>query len=325
MSVNLDSISEADLDRELRRRRREQAIAQHRADFPVQGPMFGPTRDDYKRVLVERRMSVRRKQLRAQALAAADKAKAMFLNPDVPEAELISRSDLAMWQIRDFDTATAHLVGAYSESAGRSGQDDIDKLTAIEFSATLYPQGVTGPTGHASLKLVACQALNASRMIGETDANGDWHPTTHTETRRDGSTFKRYVTEQMNQVGDVHQLDGGDRVIVAVAVDDAFHVIHASKRWLDMSKASSVSLFGKIYPNRKIPRRGRRFFYEPVAYIRCTSADDAAELAWRWASEDRLTDDDSTQHAAPSDIGPDFLRPNRPSRALREARAKANG
>ena len=301
MTVNLDSISEADLDRELRRRRREQAIAQHRADFPVQGPMFGPTRDDYKRVLVERRMSVRRKQLRAQAIAAAER--------------------VAVWDVPAFSAVAT----GDAEHDGRSRQDDIDKLTAIEFAATLYPQGVAGPTGKPSLKLVACQALNASRMIGEIDADGEWQPTTHTETRRDGSTFKRYVTEQMNQVGDVHQLDGGDRVIVAVAVGDAFHVIHASKRWLDMSKASSVSLFGKIYPGRNIPRKGRRFFYEPVAYIRCTSADDAEDLAWRWASEDRLTEDDSAQHAAPSDIGSDFLRPNRPSRALQQARAKVHG
>mgnify|MGYP005994128909 CR=1 FL=1 len=318
MTVNLDSISEADLDRELRRRRREQAIAKHRADFPVQGPMFGPTRDDYKRVLVERRMSVRRKQLRAQAIAAAER--------------------VAVWDVPAFSAVAT----GDAEHDGRSRQDDIDKLTAIEFAATLYPQGITGPTGKASLKLVACQALNASRMIGEADANGDWQPTTHTETRRDGSTFKRYVTEQMNQVGDMHQLDGGDRIIVAVQVGwqhetpvdlgdecppahPVYHVIHATKRWLDMSQASAVSMFGKVYPNRNIPRKGRRFFYEPVAYIRCTSADDAAELAWRWASEDRLTDDDSTQHAAPSDIGPDFLRPNRPSRALQQARAKANG
>lgn len=279
MTVNLDSISDVDLGHELRRRRREHAVAQYRAAFPVQGPMFGPTRDDYKRVLVERRMAVRRTQLRAQAIAAADKAQ-------------------AMWQIRDFDTATAHLVGASSESAGRSGQDDIDAITAIAFAATEYAPGLVGPTGKDSLKLIAAQALNHSRMHGEYDAQGEWQPTTHTEARRDGSYFKRYVTEQPFQVSDVHQLDGGDRVVVAVSMFGAdYHVIHAHKRWLDMSKASSVSLFGKIYPKRRIPRQGRRFFYEPVAYIRCTSADDAAELAWRWASEDRLTDDDSAQLA----------------------------
>lgn len=278
MKVNLDSISDVDLEHELKRRRREHAVATYRAAFPVKGPVFGPTRDDYKRVLVDRRMAVRRKQLRAQAIAAAGKAQ-------------------AMWDVRDFDTATAHLVGASSESAGRSGQDDIDAITAIAFAATEYAPGLVGPTGKPSLKLVACQAMNASRMIGEYDAQGEWQPTTHTEARRDGSYFKRYVTEQPHQVSDVHQLDGGDRVIVAVEVGDDYHVIHANKRWLDMSKASSVSLFGKIYPKRRIPRQGRRFFYEPVAYIRCTSADDAAELAWRWASEDRLTDDDSAQHA----------------------------
>ena len=279
MTVNFDSISDVDLEHELRRRRREQAVAQYRADFPVQGPVFGPTRDDYKRVLVERRMSVRRKQLRAQAIAAADKVQ-------------------AMWDIRDFDTATAHLVGDAAESAGRSGQDDIDDITAIAFAATEYAPGLVGPTGKDSLKLIAAQALNHSRMHGEYDAQGEWQPTTHTEARRDGSYFKRYVTEQPYQVSDVHQLDGGDRVVVAVDMFGAdYHVIHAHKRWLDMSKESSVSLFGKIYPKRRIPRQGRRFFYEPVAYIRRTSADDAAELAWRWASEDRLTDDDSEQHA----------------------------
>lgn len=287
MTVHTDTIpdpdfewaSDAQLEAEVRRRRRAAAAAQWVAHFPVGGPVFGPTRDDYKRVLVERRMSVRRKQLRAQAIAAADRAR-------------------GMWNIADFDTATAHLVGDAAECRGRSGQDDIDAMTAIAFSATEYAPGLVGPTGNDSLKLIAAQALNHSRMHGEYDAQGEWQPTTHTEARRDGSYFKRYVTEQPFQVSDVHQLDGGDRVVVAVDMfGDDYHVIHAHKRWLDMSKASSVSLFGKIYPKRRIPRQGRRFFYEPVAYIRCTSADDAAELAWRWASEDRLTDDDSAQHA----------------------------
>ena len=64
-------------------------------------------------------------------------------------------------------------------------------------------------------------------MIGETDESGEWQPTYHVETRRDGSTFRRYVTEQMHQVSEVHQLDGGDHcrrihVIVAVEVAGAF-------------------------------------------------------------------------------------------------------
>lgn len=202
----------------------------------------------------------------------------------------------ALWNLPEF----AALATSAVEFDGRSGQDDIDDVTAFAFSAVEYAQGLTGPTGRPSLKLAAAQALNASRMIGEIDESGEWQPTYHVETRRDGSTFRRYVTEQMHQVSEVHQLDGGDRIIVAVEVAGAYHVMHAAKRWLDMSKASSVSLFGKIYPNRNIPRTGRRFFYEPVAYIRTEHAIDAEDLAWRWASEDRLTADDNEQHAEPS-------------------------
>lgn len=202
----------------------------------------------------------------------------------------------ALWNLPGFTALATSAV----EFDGRSGQDDIDEITSFAFSAVEYAQGITGPTGRPSLKLQAAQAVNASRMIGEADESGEWQPTFHVETRRDGSTFRRYVTEQMHQVSEVHQLDGGDRIIVAVEVAGAFHVMHCAKRWLDMSKASSVSLFGKIYPNRNIPRRGRRFFYEPIAYIRVEHAVEAEDLAWRWASEDRLTADDNEQHAEPS-------------------------
>lgn len=321
MKVNLDSIPDSVLDTELRRRARERAAAQWRATFPVQGPMFGPTREEYKRVLVERRMAERRTQFALQAVNAADRLH-------------------AIWQVRPFDEATAHLVGASSESAGRSRHDDIEAMTAIAFSATEFNQDWTGPTGDASMTLVALRALNASFMHGEKDENGEWRPTTHTETRRDGSHFERYVTTQPRQISDVHQLDGGDRVIVAITMReltnhsafcptdaddiDGFYVIHAEKRWLDMEQQDSLLTFGTIYPGRKIPRKGMRFYYNPISFVRCTNPYDADELAWRWASEDRLTDDDSRQHAADSDIGPDFLRPNRPSYALKQARKKAS-
>ena len=321
MTVNLDSITDADLDAELRRRRREQALAHWRERFPVQGPMFGPTRDDYKRVLVERRMAVRRMQLRAQAIAAADKAQ-------------------AMWQIRDFDTATAHLVGASSESAGRSGQDDIDAMTAIAFSATEFNQTWHRPDGSETMTLLAVRAVNGSYLEGEKDHTGAWRPTTHTETRRDGSEFQRYVTTQPSQISDVHQLDGGDRVIVAITMrettahgafvgeaDDipGFYVVHAEKRWLDMSLRDSLVTFGTIYPRRPVPRKGWRFYYNPISFVRCTNPYDADDLAWRWASEDRLTEDDSRQHASESEIGPEFLRPNHPSHELLQARKRAQG
>ena len=321
MKVNLDRIPDSVLDAELRRRARQRAAAEHRANFPVQGPMFGPPRADYTRVLVERRMAVRRKQVRVQAIAAADRLH-------------------AMWQLRPFDEATAHLVGASSESAGRSRQDDIDAMTAIAFSATQFTDDWFGPTGEESMALVALRALNRSFMEGETDHTGHWQPITHTETRRDGSDFKRYVTTQPHQISDVHQLDGGDRIIVAITMRertdrdpfyppmpddvDGFYVIQAEKRWLDMEQTDSLVTFGTIYPGRAIPRKGMRFYYNPISFVRCTNPYDADDLAWRWASAARLTEDDSRQHAPDSDVGPDFLRPNRPSYALQQARKRAN-
>lgn len=268
----------ADAEREAKRAKREAAAAARRAARAAV---------ERARRIAEHEHQVQEIERRAVEEKRAEKVAALIKN----------RHDArAMWNLPEF----AALATSAVEFDGRSGQDDADEITSFAFSAVEYAVGLTGPTGRPSLKLKAAQAVNASRMIGEVDESGEWTPTFHIETRRDGSTFRRYVTEQMHQVSEVHQLDGGDRIIVAVEVAGAFHVMHCAKRWLDMSKASSVSLFGKIYPNRNIPRTGRRFFYEPLAYIRTEHAVEADDLAWRWASEDRLTADDNEQHAEPS-------------------------
>ena len=268
----------ADAEREAKRAKREAAAAARRA----------------ARAAIERARSIAEHEHQVQEIErrAVEEKRAEKV------AALIEHKHEArkLWNLPFFET----LVTTRSEFNGRSRQDDIDDITAFAFAAVEYAQGLTNPTGTPSLKLRAAQAVNASRMIGEVDESGEWQPTYHVETRRDGSTFRRYVTEQMHQVSEVHQLDGGDRIIVAVEVAGAYHVMHCAKRWLDMSKASSVSLFGKIYPNRNIPRTGRRFFYEPISYIRTEHAVEAEDMAWRWASEDRLTEDDNEQHAEPS-------------------------
>ena len=273
-----EAAATADAEREAKRAKREAIAAERRA----------------ARAAVER---ARKIQKHADDLVAVERRAVEEKRAEKVAALVEQRHQArALWNLPEF----AALATSAVEFDGRSGQDDADEITAFAFSAVEYAQGLTGPTGRPSLKLAAAQAVNASRMIGEADESGEWQPTFHVETRRDGSTFRRYVTEQMHQVSEVHQLDGGDRIIVAVEVAGAFHVMHCAKRWLDMSKASSVSLFGKIYPNRNIPRTGRRFFFEPIAYIRTEHAVEAEDMAWRWASEDRLTADDNEQHAEPS-------------------------
>lgn len=285
----LTQMNTADLAAELKRRERAEAMRKHRDAFPIADePMFGPTRETLREIHITERIAARRAE-RVAALADIER--------------------LPIWDLPTFE----EIAVEDDEHNGSYRASDIADLVAIEFTATQYAQGMQSPTGSPSMKLTHAQALNASRMIGERDDQGEWQPTTHTETRRDGTPYKRYVTEQMHQISDVHQLEGGDRIIVAVEVDGAPFVIHAHKRWLNMSKASSVKLFGAIYPNRNIPRRGLRFFYEPVSYIRTVhtgeEATEADDLAWRWASEDRLTETDNAAHTEPDTVAPDYLRP----------------
>ena len=269
----------ADAEREAKRAKREAAAAARRAARAA---------IERARSIAEHEHQVQEIERRAVEEKRAEKVAALIENKH--EAR-------KLWNLPHFQT----LVTAPSEFDGRSRQDDIDDVTAFAFAAVEYTQGLTGPTGTPSLKLQAAQAVNASRMIGETDESGEWQPTYHVETRRDGSTFRRYVTEQMHQVSEVHQLDGGDRIIVAVEVAGAFHVMHCAKRWLgDVRSRRAYRCSEKSTPTATSPRTGRRFFYEPISYIRTEHAVEAEDMAWRWASEDRLTEDDNEQHAEPS-------------------------
>jgi len=191
-----------------------------------------------------------------------------------------------LWDLPSFD----EIACGDPEFDGRSRADDLDKLTAIEFSALPY-------TEQSNDKLAAGRLVNESFMHGETDDRGRWHPLFHLERRKDGSVYKRYVTEQPNHVSDLHQLDGGEACIVAVQVDDdLYHVMRCSKRWLDMRNVKQRNLWAKLHPNRNIPMRNpRQFVYEPEAYVACYSADDASELAWRWASEASIDSDSALE------------------------------
>jgi len=191
-----------------------------------------------------------------------------------------------LWDLPSFD----EIACGDPEFDGRSRADDLDKLTAIEFSAVPY-------TEQSNDKLAAGRLVNESFMHGETDDRGRWHPIFHLERRKDGSTYKRYVTEQPHHVSDLHQLDGGESCIVAVQVDDdLYHVMRCSKRWLDMRNVKQRNLWAKLHPNRNIPMRNpRQFVYEPEAYVSCFSADDASELAWRWATEASIEADEALE------------------------------
>lgn len=191
-----------------------------------------------------------------------------------------------LWDLPSFD----EIACGDPEFDGRSRADDLDKLTAIEFSAVPY-------TERSNDKLQAGRLVNESFMHGETDEQGRWRPLFHLERRKDGSTYKRYVTEQPHHVSDLHQLDGGEACIVAVQVDDdLYHVMRCSKRWLDMRNVKQRNLWAKLHPNRNIPMRNpRQFIYEPEAYVSCYSADDAADLAWRWAAEASIEADEALE------------------------------
>lgn len=189
----------------------------------------------------------------------------------------------ALWNVPSFDTIVTPTT---AEHDGRSGQDDIDDITALDFAAVDYVAG-------SNTKFHAARRVNESKLHGEYDDQGNWRPLFHRETRKDGSTFKRFVSEQPHHVSDVHQLDGGEIVIVAVQVDeDRFHTMLCHKRRLDMRIIPQRNLWARLHPNRNIPMRSPlQFIYEPERYIASFNADDAADLAWRWASESSIERD----------------------------------
>ena len=103
----------------------------------------------------------------------------------------------------------------------------------------------------------------------------------------DVSLFGHVAAEKSGRPRDratseVHQLDGGDRIIVAVVL--AFHVI--------LCQALARNVDHRYLPQSELAAGSSN--------TRTEHAVEAEDMAWRWASEDRLTEDDNEQHAEPS-------------------------
>ncbi len=298
----VELIDTATLLAEIRRRERVETKAAHRAAFPPPGgPRHFPDRSTLRDVYVAQRQAARQLQERAR---------------------IIAFGKVAMTDVRPFDEATAHLTDDAAESAGRSGADDIANLTAIDLAALDYEAG-------SNDKLAAARRVNESRLHGETGPDGHWTPSFHVETRKDGTRFRRYVSEQVNHVGDVHQIDGGELVVLAVHVIDTdtgplYHVMQCSKRRLDMRVIPQRNLWARLHPNRNIPmRRPLQFIYEPEKYVPVRNdADAAADLAWRWANELKLDRDFTVEVEPMPEIDSEYLRSEAVAKHRAEARAR---
>lgn len=312
----VESIDTATLAAELKRRELAEAQAAHRAAFPPPGgPRHFPDRSTLRDLYVAKRQAARQLEERARVIAYGR---------------------AALTDVRPFEEATAHLTGDAAESAGRSGADDIANLTAIDLAALDYEAG-------SNDKLAAARRVNESRLHGETGPDGNWTPTYHTERRQDGTKFRRYVSEQVHHVSEVHQIDGGETIIVAVKVaefqaaphvDDCpntsgqmvpvFHVMRCSKRRLDLRIIPQRNLWAKLHPNRNIPmKRPAQFIYEPEAYVTVhTDADAAADLAWRWANELKLDRDFTIEVEPMPEISTAFMRSEALAKHRAEARAR---
>jgi len=300
MNINLSNVSDADLLAELTQRGRDrqaayaaaEAAAKHRAQARA---AVAHAQQAAQRAAAERDA----KQARWDALALQCEQRAQDQRQAIIHGHMAKRH-AARPSLLDMPAFADIATPVDQEFNGTSRRDDLAKLVAIDFSANEYfaglyrghdENGVPLPTD----KLRAARAVNASRMIGDYDAEGKWQPQFKIEHRRDGTPFKRYITEQMHHVSDVHQLDGGERVIVAVLVDDEYHVMSCFKRHLNMRNAAQARLWGAIHPNRNTPA-GTVWFYEPHTYIATYTADEADDLAWRWAAEIRLNDDEVGAH-----------------------------
>lgn len=299
MNINLSNVSDADLLAELTQRGRDrqqayaaaEAAAKHRAQARA---AVAQAQQAAQRAAAERDA----KQARWDALALECERRAHDDRQAIIDGHMAKRR-AARPSLLDMP-AFADIATPPAEFNGTSRRDDLAKLVAIDFASYEYIPGLYRGEDENGLpipsdKLIAARAANASRMVGSYDEDGKWHPQFHTEHRRDGTPFRRYITEQMYHVSDVHQLDGGERVIVAVLVDDEYHVMSCFKRHLNMRNASHARLWGAVHPNRNTPA-GSVWFYEPHAYITCYTADEAEDLAWRWAAEVRLTDDELDAH-----------------------------
>jgi hypothetical protein len=303
MNTNLSNISDADLLAELTQRGRDRqdeyaaqaAQAKHRAQARA---ALAQAQQAAQRAEAERAA----KQARWDALKLECERRRADERQAIIDGHQAKRR--AAWSASLLDghmPAFSDIATPPDEFNGTSRRDDLAKLVALDFSAYEYipglfrgedKNGVPIPTD----KLRASRAVNASRLVGEYDPDGKWQPLYHVEHRRDGSPFRRYVTEQMHHVSDVHQIDGGERVIVAVLVDDEYHVMSCFKRHVNLRSSAGLRLWGAVHPNRNAPAAASVWFYEPHSYIATYNAQDAEDLAWRWAAEARLSHDDLDAH-----------------------------
>lgn len=314
----LAQVDSAALWAELSRRSAEKRAAEdaQRAERAAYRASVLASRAKARAALERARKDARWEQLRTECEARdrADKRSARV-------AELIAgrHEARALWNLPSFDEVAC----GNPEFDGRSRQDDIDSETSIEFSAVDY-------VDDTPLYWIAAQCVNRSYLQGEV-IDGKWQPLSTTEYRRDGSRFQRYFTDKVNHVGDLHQLDGGETVIVAVLVGTRrYHVMRCEKLWLDTHNREDAKRWGRMNPGRTLsPAKRFMFVYDPKSYVEIAGdpnidvdrhdlADDAADLAWRWSTETRIDRYELEAHGAPTTVGPDFLRSSKLRREMSE-------
>lgn len=169
--------------------------------------------------------------------------------------------DWAGHKLFDFDQT--------DEYDGTSHVDDMDKQVP-------WDQRAVDTVVGSRLKMQIAICLNRSQRV--TYGSGDDYQA-HENWRKaqySGKWYKQTLTLRDFHIGDNHQLDAGDRGIVALAVPDSLggtddvvrvYAVEWEKLWLDLTNPAKQRMWLKINYGRPLPSYKTAFVYEPTRYI----------------------------------------------------------
>jgi hypothetical protein len=272
--VDINTFSTAALAAELERRRRQEAAEIRQA---MQAERLRNARQDESR----RQRAAAEKAVRdiiwQREQQAAHEAKLAELDAlDTYRNAQAWREGLAdQWGERASILSLARDMGftmfqdATDDYDGTSHVEDMDKQVPWDQRAIDFEVG-------DPFKMQVAICLNRSQRV--TYGTGDDYRA-HENWRKaqySGKWYKQTLTLRDFHIGDNHQLDAGDRGIVALAVPDSLgdtddvvriYAVEWEKLWLDLTNPAKQRMWLRINYGRPLPSYKTAFVYEPTRFI----------------------------------------------------------
>ena len=273
-TVDINTISTADLAAELERRRRQDA-ADARAAQHLQRVRDNRVHEQARQRAAAQK-AVRDIIWHREHIAAHEAKLAELDALDTYRNAQAWREGLAdQWGERPSILSLARDMGftmfqdATDDYDGTSHVEDMDKQVPWDQRAIDFEAG-------DPFKIDVAICLNRSQRV--TYGSGDDYRA-HENWRKaqySGKWYKQTLTLRDFHLGDNHQLDGGDRGVVALAVPDSLadnedvvrvYAVEWCKRWIDLTSPSGQRLWLRINYGRPLPSYKTAFVYEPTRYI----------------------------------------------------------